>query len=106
MTVLWVPQEFCSNHIESRLPMKNFTTQYSAIAGLTALLAGCSAIETVPPANGTDEYVFACSKVAGQPGCETRAREVCPEGYEILSSEEDFDRKELRIRCSSEDGGV
>lgn len=79
-----------------RLPL----VKCSVIAGLTWFLTGCSGIETVPLADGIDEYVFACTKDAGQPGCETQAREVCQEGYEILSSEEDFDRKELRVRCA------
>ena len=85
--------------------MNKLTRQYAVIAGLTALIAGCNGIETVPPADGTDEYVFACTKTAGQPGCEDRARAVCPAGYETLSSEETFDRKELRVRCVGEDGG-
>lgn len=83
--------------------MNKGNRQRSGVAMLAGLMAGCSAIETVPPADGTDEYVFACTKVAGQPGCETRARTVCPEGYETLSSEEDFDRKELRVRCTVAD---
>jgi hypothetical protein len=80
--------------------MSKLTEQYAVIAGLTAFIAGCSGIETVPPPDGTDEYVFACNKAAGQPGCEARARAVCPKGYETLSSEENFDRKELRVRCT------
>jgi hypothetical protein len=79
-----------------RLPF----VQRSVIAGLAGLLTGCSGMETVPPADGTDEYVFACAKDAGQPGCETQAREVCPEGFDTLSSEQDFDRTELRVRCT------
>lgn len=85
--------------------MNRVTKQCSVIAGLAGLLTGCGGIETVPPASGSDEYVFTCMKVAGQPGCETRASDTCPEGYETLSSEEDFDRKELRVRCSIEGGG-
>ena len=81
--------------------MSKLTKHYGVIAGL-ALLAGCSLIERVPPADGTDEYVFACTKMADQPGCETQAQRACPIGYETLSSEEDFDRKELRIRCVAE----
>jgi len=82
--------------------MNNLSRQRAVIVALAALLNGCSAIETVSPADGTDEYVFTCTKVAGQPGCATRAREVCPEGYETLSREENFDRKELRVRCTGE----
>ena len=43
----------------------------------TGLIGGCSSFESVPPPEGDDEYVF-----------------------ETLSSEENFERKELRIRCS------
>lgn len=83
------------------LPIRvnSFAKQCIALAGLAGMLAGCSAIESVPPAHGTDEYVFACSKTAEQPECELRAQAVCPEGYETLSSEQDFNRKELRVRC-------
>jgi hypothetical protein len=84
--------------------MKITLERCGAIAGLAGFLVGCSGVETVPPADGTDEYVFACTKDAGQPSCEARARVVCPDGYETLSSEEDFDRKELRVRCSAEEG--
>jgi hypothetical protein len=68
--------------------------------GSALLIGGCSAFEGVTPAQRTDEYVFACDKASGQPGCETRADEVCPDGYDTLSSEQDFERKELRVRCS------
>ncbi|SEH86411.1 hypothetical protein SAMN05216535_2341 [Stutzerimonas xanthomarina] len=74
----------------------------SLAAGGLLTLAGCSAFEGVPAAQPTDEYVLACDK-AESPGCKTRAEEICPEGYDTLSSEEGFTRKELRIRCS--DGG-
>lgn len=86
--------------------MKSMLKQYSVMAGLTSLLVGCSAVEVVPPADGTDEYVFVCTKVAGQPDCETKAQKVCPEGYETLSSEENFDRKELRVICTGKAGGA
>lgn len=76
----------------------------TVVISLSVLIIGCSTVEVVPPAEPDDEYVFACDKVEGQPGCETRATEVCPMGYETLSSEEDFKRKELRIRCSVTSG--
>jgi len=72
---------------------------FGVVAATLLLLAGCSAFEVVPPAQQSDEYVFACNKVGGQPGCETRANDVCPNGYDTLSNEEDFQRKELRVRC-------
>lgn len=73
------------------------STLATAIIGL---IGGCSTIESVPPPDGDDEYVFACTKTAGQPGCKARAEAVCPNGFKTLSSEENFERKELRIRCS------
>lgn len=66
----------------------------------TGLVGGCSGFESVPPPEGDDEYVFACAKAAGQSECEARAAAACPDGFETLSSEENFERKELRIRCS------
>lgn len=79
--------------------MNNFHHTYMLPTMLAGLLGGCGIIETVPPADGDDEYVFACSKVTGQPACEARAQEACPSGYETLSSEKNFNRKELRVRC-------
>lgn len=67
---------------------------------VTGLTGGCSSVESVPPPTGDDEYVFACTKAVGQTVCDARAEAVCPNGYETLSSEESFERKELRIRCS------
>jgi hypothetical protein len=86
--------------------MRRSIERSTAVFSLSALMIGCSTVEVVPPAEPDDEYVFACDKVAGQPACETRAAEVCPIGYETLSSEEDFERKELRIRCSGTAGEV
>ncbi len=71
-----------------------------ALAMVAALVGGCSSFETVPPADGDDEYVFACTKAAGRSECQARAESVCPNGFETLSSEENFERKEMRIRCS------
>ncbi|MGA6097323.1 hypothetical protein ACPESN_05560 [Stutzerimonas marianensis] len=71
---------------------------------VAALLGGCITTESVPPAKGDDEYVFACEKVAGEPSCETLAEHACPDGFETLSSEQDFERKELRVRCNKADG--
>ena len=83
------------------LPMIKSVYRVSLAAGALLTLAGCSAFEGVPAAQPTDEYVLACEKVE-QPGCETRAEQLCPEGYDTLSSEEDFARKELRVRCTGE----
>ena len=78
-------------------------------AGLTTLCAGlaagCAGLETVPEPTGSDEYVLACNKAEGMPACEDRVRQVCPEGFETLSSEEDFKRHELRFRCSAGSAG-
>lgn len=67
---------------------------------LTGFTAGCSSVESVPPPDGDDEYVFVCTKPSGKSECDARAVAVCPDGFETLSSEENFERKELRIRCS------
>lgn len=66
---------------------------------LTGAAGGCSSVESVPPPDGDDEYVFACTKPVEQSECNARAEAVCPNGFETLSSEESFERKELRIRC-------
>lgn len=71
----------------------------SLAVGGALMLAGCTALEIVPPAQPSDEYVLACDKVE-RSGCKTRAEEICPRGYDTLSSEEDFARKELRVRCT------
>ena len=78
------------------------TYRISLTVGAVLTLVGCSGFETVSPAQPSDEYVFAFDQ-AGQAGCRTRADEICPGGYDTLSSEEDFKRKEMRVRCL---GGV
>lgn len=72
---------------------------------LAALMSGCTIIETVPPPDGDDEYVLACTKVNGRSSCDAQAKALCPAGFDILASEENFDRKDLRIRCT-EGGGA
>ncbi len=70
------------------------------LISMSGLIGGCSSVESVPPPDGDDEYVLACTKSTGRTECTARAEAVCPNGYETLSNEENFERKELRIRCS------
>ena len=72
---------------------------------LAGLSAGCTGLETVPAPHRGDEYVLACDKAKGRPSCEAKVNEICPGGFETLSSEEDFERRELRVRCLADDGG-
>jgi hypothetical protein len=81
------------------------TYRTGSIALWAALATGCAGVETVPPPTGNDEYVLACDKAQEMPACEERVRQVCPEGFETLSSEEDFERHELRFRCSANAAG-
>jgi len=68
-------------------------------AALAALVAGCSAIEGVPPADGSDEYVLACEDGSALDECARRAAAACPAGYRTLDAEQGFERAEFRIRC-------
>ncbi len=51
--------------------------------------------------DGSIEYVVSCGETREWDLCYDRAKQVCPAGYITLSRDVGFNRKELRIACTT-----
>lgn len=71
------------------------------IALVIALLVigGCTTVQDIKRPDGSAEYLIACGASTGWNICYDKANEVCPGGYNTLSENAGFNRKELRIVC-------
>lgn len=63
------------------------------------LLASCTTDQVIRRPNGSREYVIACGAGLGWNVCHRRANELCPAGYNTLTQDAGFNRKELTIAC-------
>ncbi len=63
------------------------------------LTVGCTTAEQIRRPNGDLEYVVGCGASLGWNVCYGRATELCPYGYDTISEQAGFNRKELRISC-------
>lgn len=63
------------------------------------LLAACSTSQEIKRPDGSSEYDIQCGSATGWDVCYSKANEVCPGGYQDLSKDGGFNRKELRILC-------
>jgi hypothetical protein len=63
------------------------------------LLSACTTSEQIRRPDGSLEYVVACGAAVGWNICYSRANELCPYGYNTISEDAGFNRKELRIAC-------
>lgn len=61
---------------------------------------GCTTAQRIIRPDGSSEYLIACGAGTGWNVCYDRANQVCSTGYETLSRDDGFNRKELRILCS------
>ena len=66
---------------------------------LAALVAGCSTAQEIKRPDGSSEYDIQCGAATGWDICYSKANEICPGGYQDLSKEGGFNRKELHILC-------
>lgn len=66
---------------------------------IALLLIGCTTDQVIPHPDGTRDYVIACGAGLGWNICHRRANELCPTGYNTLTQEAGFNRKELTISC-------
>jgi hypothetical protein len=62
-------------------------------------LAGCTTTQEIKRPDGSTEYLVACGASLGWNICYKKANEICPTGYNTLSQDAGFNRKELRISC-------
>lgn len=63
------------------------------------LLSACSTSQEIKRPDGSSEYDIQCGAASGWDVCYSKANEVCPGGYQDLSKEGGFNRKELHILC-------
>jgi len=73
--------------------------ELAATVLMLAALAGCTTTQEIRRPDGSSEYLIACGASLGWNMCYEKANEVCPMGYQTLSEDAGFNRKELRISC-------
>lgn len=66
---------------------------------LALLLAGCTTDQVIRRPDGSRDYVIACGAGLGWNICHRRANELCPTGYNTVTQDAGFNRKELTIAC-------
>ncbi len=63
------------------------------------LLAACATSQPVTQPGASGEHAISCSYF-GWYLCYERAKELCPDGYRVLSQSEGYRPKEMRVACS------
>ena len=63
------------------------------------VLAACATSQPVTQLRTGGEHLISCSYF-GWYLCYERAKELCPDGYKVLSQSEGFGPKEMRVACS------
>jgi len=66
------------------------------------VLAGCTTTQEIKRPDGVTEYLIACGASTGWNICYNHANELCPSGYETLTEDWGFNRKEMRISCPND----
>ena len=69
------------------------------VAAVLLVLAGCTTTQEIRRPGGATEYLIACGAGTGWNICYKKANDLCPSGYNTLSQDAGFNRKELRISC-------
>jgi hypothetical protein len=69
------------------------------IAVVVLALPGCTTTQEIRRPDGSTEYLIACGASLGWNICYEKANQICPSGYNTLSQDPGFNRKELRIAC-------
>ena len=72
-------------------------TQYFLLPSI--LLTGCTTTQEIKRPDGAREYLIACGASLSWSVCYSEANKTCPGGYETISEDAGFNRKELRIAC-------
>lgn len=69
-----------------------------ALVGLT-LLAGCTMAQRIDRPDGGVEYSIMCGSGTSWSVCYKRAREECPQGFNIIDLDDGPNRKVMQIAC-------
>jgi hypothetical protein len=71
----------------------------SIVALLPLLISACTTVQEIKRPDGNTDYIVACGASTGWNICYNKANEVCPAGYNTITEDGGFNRKELRIAC-------
>lgn len=63
------------------------------------LLAACTTTTEINRGEGKKQFLIACGSSTPWSICYDKANEVCPSGYEDVSTSGGFNRKELTVEC-------
>ena len=74
-------------------------TKSILILTLIIMIYGCTTSQKIVRPNGNIEYLIACGAGLGWNICYNKANQLCPNGYNTISEDAGFNRKELRIEC-------
>jgi len=69
------------------------------LTALSFAISACTTSQEIKRPDGSTEYLVACGAGTGWNICYQKANELCPSGYNTLSEDAGFNRKELRIAC-------
>lgn len=69
------------------------------LVALSFAISACTTSQEIKRPDGSAEYLVACGASTGWNICYQKANELCPTGYNTLSEDAGFNRKELRIAC-------
>lgn len=70
-----------------------------SLAAVLLGIGGCTTYQEIRRPDGSIEYLVACGASLGWNICYEKANQLCPSGYNTLSEDAGFNRKELRISC-------
>jgi hypothetical protein len=71
----------------------------SVLAIFAIATTSCTTIQEIKRPDGTKEYLIACGAASGWNICYDKANKLCPSGWNKLSEDAGFNRKEMRISC-------
>jgi len=69
------------------------------VLAVVMALTGCATAQEIKRPGGIKEYIIQCGAGTGWDICYSKANEICPNGYEDISKDGGFNRKEFYIRC-------
>lgn len=82
--------------------MKSFISRICTVMALV-FSASCTTTQEIKRSDGSVEFLVACGAGTGWNICYNKANELCPAGYDTLSKDAGFNRKELRISCPNQE---
>lgn len=63
-------------------------------------VSGCTTANKIYEKDGMEALLIECGAAVSFSVCHERAKQECPNGYNKLSEDAGFNRKEIRVRCN------